>query len=163
MYNLVGTGFDVHAVNPKEDASIMLCGVAVPSSYEIIAHSDGDVALHALADAILGAIGGGDIGEHFPPSDDQWKDANSELFIQHILKLMQEKGGKLLNVDITIIAQAPRVGPYKAQMKENLARMLAIDPARVNVKATTTERLGYVGRKEGIAAQAVCSVAFKDL
>jgi 2-C-methyl-D-erythritol 4-phosphate cytidylyltransferase/2-C-methyl-D-erythritol 2,4-cyclodiphosphate synthase len=163
MYNLVGTGFDVHAFAPKKDGAIMLCGVEVPSDYEVVAHSDGDVALHALVDAMLGPIGAGDIGDHFPPTDNKWKDANSEIFVQHVLELIAHKGGRLLNVDITIIAQAPRVGPYKAAMKENLARMLAINPAQVNIKATTTEHLGYVGRKEGIAAQAVCSVLFEEL
>ncbi len=152
----VGFGFDVHEFTTG--THVMICGVKVLHSHGLKGHSDADVGLHALVDALLGAIGEGDIGQHFPPSDPEWKDADSEKFTAHAAKLVKEKGGVINNVDITIIGEEPKVGPHRAAMKANVARILAIEPDRVNIKATTTEGLGFTGRKEGLAAQAVASV-----
>lgn len=154
-----GIGFDVHAFEPCDEANhIRLCGLSIPSHYRVLAHSDGDVALHALVDAMLGTIGAGDIGEHFPPSDMRWKNANSTAFVKHALSLLHEKNAVLVNVDITIICEYPRLTPHKRAMKEALVEMLQLKPECVNVKATTTEKLGFLGRSEGIAAQAIVSV-----
>lgn len=158
-FTAVGIGYDVHAFYCAEGANhVMLCGIKILHTHSVRAHSDGDVALHALTDAILGAIGEGDIGEHFPPSDPKWKGASSDAFIQHALSLVQAKGGRLHNVDITIIAEKPHLSQYKKEMRQNLAKILGIGELMVNIKATTTEGLGFTGRKEGIAAQAICSV-----
>ena len=151
-----GQGFDVHRFAPG--ASVWLCGLEIPHSARLEGHSDADVALHALTDAILGAIGAGDIGLHFPPSDQRWKDAASHIFLAHAAKLMAERGGRLTNVDITILAEAPRISPHRAAMCERVAAILGIEAARVSVKATTTEGLGFTGRREGIAAMAVATV-----
>lgn len=160
MEFLSGMGFDVHALVPtsKENNTIPLCGIAVPCPFEIIAHSDGDVALHALVDAILGAIGAGDIGEHFSPNDSQWRNKNSAHFVSHAMQLCREKNATLVNADIIIICEAPKINNYKKLMRENLAALLLLPIDRVNIKATTTEKLGFLGRKEGIAAQAIVSV-----
>lgn len=156
---VAGMGFDVHAFEPCHDThEIRLCGLSVPSKYRVLAHSDGDVALHALVDALLGAIGAGDIGDHFPPTDMRWKNADSTQFVAHALSLLAEKKAVLVNVDLTIIAEYPRLTPVKAEMKAVLAQMLKLPIARVNIKATTTEKLGFLGRSEGIAAQAIVSV-----
>jgi 2-C-methyl-D-erythritol 4-phosphate cytidylyltransferase/2-C-methyl-D-erythritol 2,4-cyclodiphosphate synthase len=156
---LCGSGFDVHPLKSTDRADgIMLCGVQIHCGYEVIAHSDGDVALHALVDALLGAIGEGDIGEHFPPTDPKWKKANSTQFVQHALTLCQEKNAALVNVDITIICEHPNISPHKSAMRKHLSTILSLPENRINMKATTTEKLGFLGRSEGIAAQAVVSV-----
>jgi 2-C-methyl-D-erythritol 4-phosphate cytidylyltransferase/2-C-methyl-D-erythritol 2,4-cyclodiphosphate synthase len=121
-------------------------------------HSDADVALHALTDAIMGAIGAGDIGSHFPPSDDQWKGASSDRFLKKACDLVSEKGGSIVNVDLTIICERPKIGPHREKMRERIAQIAGIDVERVSVKGTTTEKLGFTGRSEGIAAQAVTSI-----
>jgi 2-C-methyl-D-erythritol 4-phosphate cytidylyltransferase/2-C-methyl-D-erythritol 2,4-cyclodiphosphate synthase len=157
----VGSGFDAHRfqTTTKEDNTIMLCGVAVPCKYEIIAHSDGDVALHALTDALLGTIGAGDIGQHFPPSDNKWKNAASYQFVKFAWGLLKEKNATINNVDITIIAETPRIGKYREQMREALAKILEIDQDNINIKATTTEGMGFTGREEGIACDAIVTIA----
>ena len=153
----VGNGFDVHRFGPGE--RIMLCGIAVPHTHGLIGHSDADVGLHALTDAILGAIGAGDIGQHFAPSDPRWKGADSAQFLSHADSLVRARGGRILSVDITIICERPKVGPHREKMVARVASILGLEPSRVSVKATTTEGLGFTGRAEGIAAQATASVA----
>ncbi|NIY74298.1 bifunctional 2-C-methyl-D-erythritol 4-phosphate cytidylyltransferase/2-C-methyl-D-erythritol 2,4-cyclodiphosphate synthase [Thalassospira sp. HF15] len=152
-----GTGFDVHRFAPGDHC--ILCGVKVPHTARLDGHSDADVGLHTLTDAILGAIGAGDIGQHFPPSDMQWKGAASDIFLKHAADLVRKRGGRIVNVDITLICERPKIGPHTPAMREKVAEILEIDVDRVNVKATTTERLGFTGREEGIAAQAAASVA----
>lgn len=152
-----GTGFDVHRFGPGE--GVRLCGVDVPHDFALAGHSDADVGLHALVDAILGALGAGDIGEHFPPSDPEWRGADSALFAAHARELVAGRGGRIVNVDVTLICERPKIGPYRSAMAARLAAVLDIEPERVNVKATTTERLGFAGRGEGIAAQAIASLA----
>lgn len=160
----VGMGFDAHRFKETTmlNNSIMLCGTAVPCKYEIIAHSDGDVALHALTDALLGAIGAGDIGQHFPPSDNKWKDASSDKFVKFACELLQERNAFINNVDITIISETPRIGNYRELMRINLATMLNIDQKNVNIKATTTEGMGFTGRQEGIACNAIVSITVEE-
>lgn len=152
-----GTGFDVHRFAPGDHC--ILCGVKVPHSARLDGHSDADVGLHTLTDAILGAIGAGDIGQHFPPSDMQWKGAASDIFLKHAADLVRKRGGRIVNVDVTLICERPKIGPHTPAMREKVAEILDIEVDRVNVKATTTERLGFTGREEGIAAQAAVSVA----
>ena len=152
----VGMGFDVHRFGPGDH--LMLGGVAVPHTQGVISHSDGDVVLHAIVDALLGAIAAGDIGTHFPPTDEAWRDAESKLFVAHALKLLSERSGRLSHVDVTVICQRPRIGPHREAMLARLATIMGLDPARISLKATTTERLGFTGRGEGIAAQAVVTV-----
>jgi 2-C-methyl-D-erythritol 4-phosphate cytidylyltransferase/2-C-methyl-D-erythritol 2,4-cyclodiphosphate synthase len=154
-----GIGFDVHKFEQADDAFVYLGGIKVPSKYKVIAHSDGDVLLHALTDAILGAIAADDIGVHFPPTDIKWKDANSTQFVKHAVKLMKEKGGSINNVDAIILAERPKVMPYKEEIRKNIAEMLEINIDQVNLKATTTEKLGFVGREEGLAAQVICTIS----
>ncbi len=156
----VGTGFDAHRFKEPTNANphVMLCGIAIPYTMTLEAHSDGDVALHALVDALLGTVGAGDIGQHFPPSDPQWKDADSRQFVAYACQLITQAGGRIVNVDITLIGEAPRIGPYRDAMREKVASILAIAANRVNIKATTTEKMGFTGRKEGIAAQAIASI-----
>ncbi len=149
-------GFDVHKFAPG--SSVWLCGVEIPHDARLEGHSDADVGYHALTDALLGAIGAGDIGQHFPPSDVQWKDAPSRIFLSHAGALVAQRGGRIVNVDVTILAEAPRVGPHRAAMCAAIAECLGIAVARVSVKATTTEGLGFTGRREGIAAMATASV-----
>lgn len=149
----IGQGYDVHAFG--EGDHIMLAGVRVPHSRGVLAHSDGDVALHALCDAMLGALALGDIGVHFPPSDDRWKGADSSRFVSHCNELLRERGWQVGNVDITVICERPKVGPHALAMRETVAQLLVIDLDRVSIKATTSEKLGFTGREEGIAAQAV--------
>lgn len=148
----IGQGFDVHAFG--EGAYVTLGGVRVPHHQGVVAHSDGDVVIHALCDAIFGALALGDIGRHFPPSDERWRDADSRQFLHHAVMLMAEHGYVLGNADVTVICEAPKVGPHAQAMRENLAADMNCDLDRVSVKATTTERLGFCGRGEGIAAQA---------
>lgn len=151
-----GTGFDVHRFGPGDH--LWLCGVRVPHGAGLVGHSDADVGLHALTDAILGAIGAGDIGSHFPPSDPQWKGAASDRFLRHAAGLVAAEGGRIVHVDVTIIAEAPKVGPHRAAMAARIAAILDDHAPRVSVKATTTEALGFTGRREGIAAQAAATV-----
>lgn len=151
-----GTGFDVHRF--AEGDHVWLCGVAVPHTQRLDGHSDADVALHALTDAILGALGAGDIGSHFPPSDPQWKGADSALFLRHAVDLVGQRGGRIAHADVTIICERPKIGPHRPAMVARLAELLGIAPDRVSVKATTTEKLGFTGRGEGIAAQAVATI-----
>ncbi|WP_448187592.1 bifunctional 2-C-methyl-D-erythritol 4-phosphate cytidylyltransferase/2-C-methyl-D-erythritol 2,4-cyclodiphosphate synthase [Azospirillum sp. sgz301742] len=151
-----GMGFDVHRFT--EGDAVVLCGVRVPHSQKLEGHSDADVGLHALTDAILGAIGDGDIGSHFPPSDPQWRGADSGKFLQHAAGLVRARGGILAHVDVTVICERPKVGPHRTAMVARVAELLGIAQDRVSVKATTTERLGFTGRGEGIAAQAVATV-----
>jgi 2-C-methyl-D-erythritol 4-phosphate cytidylyltransferase/2-C-methyl-D-erythritol 2,4-cyclodiphosphate synthase len=152
-----GNGFDVHRFGPG--SQIMLCGIAVPHDQGLIGHSDADVGLHALTDAILGAIGAGDIGQHFSPNDARWRGADSAQFLAHAGSLVAERGGRILSADITLICERPKVAPHRAAMVARVAAILGLDPSRVSVKATTTEGLGFTGRGEGIAAQATASVA----
>ncbi len=152
----VGTGYDVHRFGPGDH--VMLCGLRVPHEQGIVGHSDGDIALHAVVDAILGAIGAGDIGLHFPPSDETWRDADSARFASHALGLLKARGGVLDHVDVTVICERPRIGPHRAAMTARLSAILGLEPGRVNLKGTTTERMGFTGRGEGIAAQAVATV-----
>ncbi|WP_413061372.1 bifunctional 2-C-methyl-D-erythritol 4-phosphate cytidylyltransferase/2-C-methyl-D-erythritol 2,4-cyclodiphosphate synthase [Sphingomonas carotinifaciens] len=149
-------GFDVHRLEDGEE--LWLGGVLIPHHQGLSGHSDADVALHALTDALLGTIAAGDIGTHFPPSDPQWRGAESGQFLQHAAKLIAEKGGRIDFVDLTIICEAPKIGPHRAAMVARIADLLALSPDRVSLKATTTERLGFTGRGEGIAAQAVATV-----
>ncbi len=151
-----GMGFDVHRLVDGED--LWLCGVRIDHPRGLSGHSDADVAIHALVDALLGAVAAGDIGDHFPPSDPQWKGASSDRFLAHAAALVRASEYDIGNVDVTIICEAPRIGPHKAAMRERLAAIMAIGIDRVSVKATTTERLGLTGRGEGIAAQALATV-----
>ncbi|RZM30670.1 MAG: bifunctional 2-C-methyl-D-erythritol 4-phosphate cytidylyltransferase/2-C-methyl-D-erythritol 2,4-cyclodiphosphate synthase [Sphingomonas sp.] len=151
------SGFDVHRLEDGEE--LWLGGVLVPHHQGLSGHSDADVALHALTDALLGTIAAGDIGTHFPPSDPQWRGASSDRFLAHAAALIAERGGRIDFVDLTIICEAPKIGPYRAAMVERIATILGIVPERVSLKATTTERLGFTGRGEGIAAQAVATVS----
>lgn len=151
-----GAGFDVHRFAPG--ASVWICGVEIPHVARLEGHSDADVGLHALTDAILGAIGAGDIGLHFPPSDMRWKDAASHIFLSHAARLVADAGGRIVNVDVTILAEAPRVTPHRAAMVARMAEILGLDASRVSVKATTTEGLGFTGRGEGIAAMATATI-----
>lgn len=151
-----GGGFDVHAFEPGD--GVWLCGVKVPFTAKLKGHSDADVALHALTDAILGAIGAGDIGYHFPPSDPQWKGANSAQFIKHAADIVTQRGGMITHLDVTVICERPKLGPHREAMTVKLAEILGIASHRVSVKATTTESLGFTGRGEGIAAMASATV-----
>ncbi len=151
-----GQGFDVHKFGPGDH--VTLCGVKVPHANGLEGHSDADVALHAATDAILGAIGAGDIGQHFPPRDEKWRGAPSDKFIQHAHNLLTERGGMLMHLDITIICERPKVGPHREAMVNSIAGILGVEAGRISVKATTTEGLGFTGRGEGIAAQAVATV-----
>jgi 2-C-methyl-D-erythritol 2,4-cyclodiphosphate synthase len=149
----VGQGYDVHRF--KDGGDVILGGVKIDYEQGLEAHSDGDVVLHALCDAILGAAALGDIGKHFPDTDPEFKGADSRVLLRHVYKIVQEKGYRLINADITIIAQAPKMSPHTAAMCLNIAEDLHVDVDCINVKATTTEKLGFEGRKEGIAVQAI--------
>jgi 2-C-methyl-D-erythritol 4-phosphate cytidylyltransferase/2-C-methyl-D-erythritol 2,4-cyclodiphosphate synthase len=151
-----GQGFDVHAFGPGDH--VWLCGVKVPHDRALIGHSDADAGLHALTDAILGALGAGDIGVHFPPSDAQWRGAPSHKFLRHAAELVKQAGGAISHVDVTLICERPKIGPHRAAMVKRVAEILELDQKRVSVKATTTEQLGFTGRGEGIAAQAVATL-----
>jgi 2-C-methyl-D-erythritol 4-phosphate cytidylyltransferase/2-C-methyl-D-erythritol 2,4-cyclodiphosphate synthase len=152
----LGNGFDVHAFEPGNE--VVLCGIPIPHDARLAGHSDADVGLHALTDALLGAIGAGDIGHHFPPSDPQWKGAASDLFLRHAGELVGKAGGRIVNVDVTLICEHPKIGPYREPMRARIAEILEIEVSRVGVKATTTEGLGFTGRREGIAAMASAAV-----
>jgi 2-C-methyl-D-erythritol 2,4-cyclodiphosphate synthase len=149
----IGQGFDVHAFGPGE--FVMLGGVRVPHTSGVVAHSDGDVVLHAVCDALLGAAGLGDIGQHFSDRDPKWKGADSAQFVTAVLQMLADRKLRVRNADVTVIAEAPRVGPVRDAIRARLAGLLRVPTADVNIKATTTERLGFLGRSEGIAAQAV--------
>ena len=151
-----GQGFDVHAFGPGDH--LWLCGVKIAHDHGLIGHSDADAGLHALTDAILGTIGAGDIGVHFPPSDPQWRGAPSHRFLRHAADLVRARGGAIAHVDITIICERPKIGPHRAAMVARIAEILGLGQSRVSVKATTTEKLGFTGRGEGLAAQAVATV-----
>lgn len=153
----VGTGFDVHGFEPGD--AVILCGVAIPHTKKLEGHSDADAAWHALTDAILGALALGDIGDHFPPSDPQWKGAASIKFLRHAVKLANDRGFRIANADITILAERPKISPHREAMRQVTARALGVTTDVVSVKATTTEQLGFVGREEGIAAQATVLLA----
>lgn len=150
----IGQGFDVHAFGAGDH--VMLGGVRVPHTHGVVAHSDGDVALHALCDAVLGALALGDIGRHFPPSDPRWEGADSRTFLRHCNALIRAAGWRVGNCDLTVICEAPKVAPHAAAMREAIAADLGVAIDAVSVKATTSEKLGFTGRGEGIAAQAVC-------
>ncbi|RNF82579.1 2-C-methyl-D-erythritol 2,4-cyclodiphosphate synthase [Lysobacter psychrotolerans] len=150
----IGQGYDVHAFGDGDH--VMLAGVRVPHGRGIVAHSDGDVAIHALCDAMLGALALGDIGQHFPPSDERWRGADSRAFLRHCNALIGQRGWKVGNADITVICERPKVGPHAQAMRECLSAELGIALDAVSIKATTTETLGFTGRGEGIAAMAVC-------
>jgi 2-C-methyl-D-erythritol 2,4-cyclodiphosphate synthase len=149
----IGQGFDVHAFGPGDH--VMLGGVRVAHAQGVVAHSDGDVVIHALCDALLGALALGDIGTHFPPSDERWRDADSRVFLRHCAGLMRKNGLVLGNADVTVVCELPKIAPHASAMRANLAADLACDLAQISVKATTSERLGFTGRGEGIAAMAV--------
>lgn len=156
LVSRTGMGFDVHSF--AEGDGVWLGGIVIPHTRGLAGHSDADVALHALTDALLGTIGAGDIGTHFPPSDPQWRGAASWRFLDHARKLIVEAGGRIDHVDVTLICEEPKVGPYRPAIRARIAEILGIDEGKVSVKATTTERLGFTGRREGIAAQAVATV-----
>lgn len=153
----VGNGFDVHRL--VEDRACIVCGVTIPYHLGLLGHSDADVALHALTDAIFGAAAMGDIGRHFPDIDPRWKGADSRVLLRESVRLVAQAGWKVVNADITVIAQQPKMAPYIEQMRQNVSRDLGADLDCVSVKATTTERLGFTGRGEGIAAQATVLLA----
>ena len=152
----IGSGYDVHRWGPG--GSVWLCGIEVPHDQTLIGHSDADAGLHALTDALLGAIAEGDIGDHFPPTDPKWKGASSDLFLLHAAQLVAARGGRIVNVDVTLICERPKVKPHRQAMRERIAGLLALPLDAVSVKATTTEGLGFTGRGEGLAAQAVATV-----
>lgn len=152
----IGQGVDAHRWGPGE--AVWLCGVRIEHSQTLVGHSDADAGLHALTDAILGAIGEGDIGEHFPPSDDQWKGASSDRFLAHAVELVAAQGGRILNVDVTLVCERPKIRPHRDAMRQRLSEILDLPLNRVSVKATTTEGMGFTGREEGLLAQAVVSV-----
>lgn len=151
-----GMGFDVHRLAQGE--TLWLAGLEIEHTHGLAGHSDADVALHAITDAVLGAVGAGDIGDHFPPSDPQWKGASSDQFLAHAIKLADEAGYTVGNIDLTIICEAPKIGPHRTAMRERIAEIIGTEAARISVKATTTERLGLTGRREGIAAQAIATL-----
>jgi 2-C-methyl-D-erythritol 4-phosphate cytidylyltransferase/2-C-methyl-D-erythritol 2,4-cyclodiphosphate synthase len=151
-----GNGFDVHAFGPGDH--VILCGVRIPHDRGLSGHSDADVGMHALTDALYGALAEGDIGRHFPPSDPQWKGADSRVFLRHAAELVRTRGYTLANGDVTLICERPKIGPHATEMQAELARELQVDAARISVKATTSERLGFTGREEGIAALATATL-----
>lgn len=156
METRIGSGFDVHPFEPG--TFVTLGGVEIPHEARLQGHSDADVALHALTDAIYGALGEGDIGSFFPPSDPQWKGAASRIFLEHAAGLVRERGGRIVNLDITLVCEAPKIGPHVGRMRETIGTICGIAASRVAVKATTAEQLGFVGRREGIVAMATASV-----
>ncbi|MGL5011630.1 MAG: 2-C-methyl-D-erythritol 2,4-cyclodiphosphate synthase, partial [Paracoccaceae bacterium] len=152
----LGNGFDVHAFTPGDH--VWLCGVRVPHDRALLGHSDADVGMHALTDAIYGALAEGDIGTHFPPSDPQWKGAESHIFLAHAMLRLQTRGYSLANADVTLICERPKIGPHATEMRMALARIMGVEVERISVKATTSERLGFTGREEGIAALATATL-----
>lgn len=155
----VGHGYDVHRL--VENRALVLGGVTVPHTFGLLGHSDADVLLHAIMDALLGAIGEGDIGRHFPDSDERYKGISSMKLLSSVASLLKEKGASPVNIDATVIAQKPKLLPFIPEMRENIARVLSLDVSLVNIKATTEEHLGFTGREEGIAAHAICLVCFE--
>jgi 2-C-methyl-D-erythritol 4-phosphate cytidylyltransferase/2-C-methyl-D-erythritol 2,4-cyclodiphosphate synthase len=153
-----GNGYDVHSFEAGDH--VVLCGVSIPHTRKLSGHSDADVGLHALTDALLATCGAGDIGTHFPPSDPQWKGAASRLFVEHAVAIVRERGGRIANADVTLICEAPKIGPHREAMVAELSSMLGISAERISIKATTNERLGFVGREEGIAAIVTASVIY---
>lgn len=153
---MIGFGYDVHRL--AEGESLVLCGVQIPSATGTVAHSDGDVILHALVDALLGAVALGDIGEHFPDTDPQWEGAASSVFVEYAAKLVRDQGFQIINVDITLVLESPKILQYKQQMREAVAHMTDLPVNRVNVKATTSEKIGFAGRGEGVQAWCICEV-----
>jgi 2-C-methyl-D-erythritol 4-phosphate cytidylyltransferase/2-C-methyl-D-erythritol 2,4-cyclodiphosphate synthase len=151
-----GTGYDVHAFGDGDH--LMICGVRVPHSKGFLAHSDGDVGLHALVDAILGALADGDIGSHFPPSDPKWKGASSDRFLKYAVERVTARGGRIANFEVTLICERPKIGPLRDTMRARIADITGVDISRIAVKATTSERLGFTGREEGIAATASATI-----
>ena len=149
----IGQGFDVHAFG--EGDHVILGGVRIPHERGVVAHSDGDVVIHALCDAILGALALGDIGQHFPPSDARWKDADSRAFLRHCIALASERGWRMGNADVTVVCERPKVGPHATRMRELLAQDMGVAIDAVSIKATTSERLGFIGREEGLACHAI--------
>lgn len=156
---MVGFGYDVHRL--AEGESLILGGVSIESPIGTVAHSDGDVVLHALCDALLGAAGLGDIGEHFPDTDAQWKNAPSSIFVQEVMRMIHEAEYQLVNLDIALVLEAPKIKSYKDAMRSSIAAMCSLEPKRVNIKATTSEKLGFVGRKEGVQAYCICELREK--
>ena len=152
----IGQGFDVHAFTDGD--VVTLGGVKIPHSRGVLAHSDGDVMLHALCDALLGAAALGDIGMHFPDTDPRWRDADSRAFVRHVRELLGAQHFTIVNIDVTVLAEAPRLGKHREAMRNNIAQDLGIDVTRVNIKATTTEKLGFIGRGEGLACQAIALI-----
>jgi len=155
-----GAGFDAHRFGPGDH--VTLCGVAIPHTAGLVGHSDADAGWHALTDALLGAIGAGDIGDHFPPSDPQWRGAASGIFLRHAARLVAQAGGRIVNVDVTLICERPKIKPHREAMRRATAEALGLPLARVSVKATTTEAMGFTGREEGLAAQANVSVLLPE-
>ena len=153
----LGNGFDVHAFT--EGNEVTLCGIKIPFSKKLLGHSDADVGLHAITDAIYGAIAAGDIGTHFPQNDPTWKDASSDIFLKHAVQLAEKLGYQVNNVDCTIICEQPKIGPLSDKMKTSISKIMELDKNRISVKATTSEKLGFTGREEGIAALATASVS----
>jgi 2-C-methyl-D-erythritol 4-phosphate cytidylyltransferase/2-C-methyl-D-erythritol 2,4-cyclodiphosphate synthase len=151
-----GMGYDAHRFGPGE--SVWLCGVEIRHTHGLVGHSDADAGLHAITDAILGAVGEGDIGDHFPPTDPKWRGASSDVFLKHAADLVRAKGGAIVNVDVTLICERPKIKPHRAAMRKQVAKILALPLDRVSVKATTTEGMGFTGREEGIASQAVANI-----
>jgi len=152
----LGNGYDVHAF--KAGDHVILCGVRVPHTAALTGHSDADVGMHAITDAIYGALAQGDIGRHFPPSDPQWKGAASDIFLRHAGQLATDMGFDIANIDCTLVCEMPKIGPHAFAMAQRIADILNIDPSRVSVKATTSEQLGFTGREEGIASIATCAL-----
>ncbi|GJL89867.1 MAG: hypothetical protein DHS20C03_35760 [Minwuia thermotolerans] len=151
-----GSGFDVHRF--ASDRELVLCGLTIPHVQGLAGHSDADVALHAITDAVLGAMAEGDIGDHFPPEDDRWKGVSSDIFLRYAISLLRLRSGRVINIDLTIICEAPKIKPHRQAMRENVAAILGVPAHRISIKATTTERLGFTGRREGIAAQAIATI-----
>lgn len=152
----LGNGFDVHAFGPG--THVTLCGINIPHSHGLVGHSDADVAMHTVTDALYGALAEGDIGQHFPPSDPQWKGAASEIFLKHAVALARGKGFDISNIDCTLICEFPKIGPHAAAMRGKMADLMGLDIDRVSIKATTSEKLGFTGRGEGIACIATAAL-----
>ena len=157
---VTGMGYDVHRLAPGD--GVQLCGIFIACDLRLVGHSDADAGLHAITDALLGAAGLGDIGAHFPPSDDQWKGADSAQFLQHARTIAAEAGARPVHCDVTLVCETPKIGPHKPAMKARVAEILRLDPRRVNIKATTTEKLGFTGRGEGLAAEAVVTCTLEE-
>ncbi|MBO9098328.1 MULTISPECIES: bifunctional 2-C-methyl-D-erythritol 4-phosphate cytidylyltransferase/2-C-methyl-D-erythritol 2,4-cyclodiphosphate synthase [unclassified Rhizobium] len=155
-----GNGYDVHQLEPGD--GVTLCGIFLPHDQRLKGHSDADVALHALTDALLATCGAGDIGDHFPPSDPQWRGAASRIFIEHAARIVRDAGGTIMNADVTLIAEAPKIGPHRLEMRQKLSECLGISLDRCSVKATTNEEIGFIGRREGIAAIATATVVYRS-